>query len=123
VIVYIDLEDALSLVNRLGFFVKDVGLLDSALARPQATVFGEDAYPTLALKAAAMAHSLIKNHSLVDGNKRTTWALLVSFLFVNGYKHDFTSDEGYAWTIGLATDELDLQEAARQIESHMVRLD
>ena len=82
-ITYLDLEDALYVIQRLGFYVKDVGLLDSALARPKTTVFGEDAYPSLSLKAAALAHSIAKNHALVDGNKRTTWALMVSFLVVN----------------------------------------
>ena len=110
------------MVNRLGFFVKDVGLLFSALARPKTTVFGEDAYPTLGLKAAAMSHSLIKNYSLVDGNKRSTWALMVSFLFVNGYKHNFATEQGYNWTLDLATDQIDLAEAARQIEEHLVPL-
>lgn len=120
---YLELSDALEAVRRLGFFVKEVGLLDSALARPRTTVFGEDAYPTLGLKAAAMSHSLIKNHALVDGNKRTTWALMVSFLFVNGYRHNFNADEGYAWTLDLATDKISIEEAASQIEAHLVPLD
>lgn len=119
---YLELNDALEAVRRLGFFVKEVGLLDSALARPKTTVFGQDAYPTLGLKAAAMSHSLIKNHPLVDGNKRTTWALMVSFLFVNGYRHNFTADEGYAWTLDLATDQISIEEAASQIEAHLVPL-
>lgn len=120
---YLELDDALEVIHALGFFVKDIGLLDSALARPKTTVFGTDAYPRLPLKAAAMSHSLIKNHALVDGNKRTTWTLMVSFLFINGYRHDFSVDEGYAWTLDLATDAITLEQAAEIIEQHLVALD
>jgi death on curing protein len=120
---YVELQHALTVIHRLGFFVKEVGLLDSALARPQATVFGEDAYPTVELKAAAMAHSIAKNHALVDGNKRSTWALMVTFLFMNGYKHDFTAQEGFDFVLKLATDQITLEQAAALIRQHMVRLD
>lgn len=119
---YIELEEAVSLIKKLGFYVRDIGLLEGALARPRTTVFGEDAYESLELKAAAMSHSLIKNHALVDGNKRTTWALMVSFLFINGYRHDFTTDQGFAWTLDLATDKITLEEAAAQIREHLVSL-
>lgn len=119
-ITYLDLEDALYVIQKLGFYVKDVGLLDSALARPKTTVFGEDAYPSLPLKAAALAHSIAKNHALVDGNKRTTWALMVSFLVVNGYKHNFTTDEGLNFVLDLATDKISLESAAELIEQHLI---
>lgn len=121
-ITYVELSDALDVIQKLGFYVKDVGLLDSALARPRATVFGEDVYPNLSIKAAAMSHSLIKNHALVDGNKRTTWTLMVSFLFINDFKHNFTAQEGYEWTLALATDAITIEEAARIIEQHLVPL-
>jgi len=120
---FIDLEDALEVVAKLGFYVKEVGLLDSALARPKTSLFGEDAYGSLELKAAAMCHSLAKNHALVDGNKRTTWTLLVSFLFINGVKHNFTADEGMEFVLGIATDSITLEEAAKIILAHMVPLD
>lgn len=121
--VYLDLADALYVIKALGFFVKDVGLLDSALARPQTTVFGEDAYPTLELKAAALSHSVAKNRALVDGNKRTTWTLMVAFLFQNGYKHNFTEPEGMEFVLGIATDEITLEQAAEMIRQHLVPLD
>lgn len=121
-IIFIDLDDALHVIQRLGFYVKDVGLLDSALARPRSTVFGEDAYPTLSLKAAALAHSLIKHHSLVDGNKRTAWTLMVSFLFLNGYKHIFSTEQGMEFVLGLATDKLSLESAASLIDKHLVEM-
>jgi death-on-curing protein len=120
VTVYLDLEDALEQIAFLGFRVKDIGLLDSALARPKTSLFGEDAYPDLSTKAAAMMHSLIKNHPLMDGNKRTGWLLFVSFIAANGYLHDMTSDEAFDLTIGLATDALTLEMAAKIIKSHLV---
>lgn len=64
--------------------VSDYGLLDSAVARPRATVFGIDAYPDLFAKAAALMQSLTRNHGLVDGNKRTAWAAAWTFLGING---------------------------------------
>ncbi len=117
---FLDLEDALRQVARLGFIVKDAGLLASALARPRATVFGEDAYKSLELKAAALIHSLIKNHPMVDGNKRTAWMLLNSFLYVNGCLLEMDTEQGMELTLGLATDRLTLDEAAAFIAQHLV---
>lgn len=73
--------------------VRDMGLLQSALARPQMTAFGDDAYPTLHTKAAALLHSLAKNHALVDGNKRLAWAATAVFLGINGHRVVATQDE------------------------------
>ena len=83
---YLGIEDALLMVRRLGIGpVRDIGLLDAALGRPRSTVFGNDAYPTLALKAAALLHSLAKSHPLVDGNKRLAWLATTVFLELNGH--------------------------------------
>ncbi len=60
--------------------VRDLGLLQSAAARPQASAFGEDAYPSLLEKSAALVHSIARNHALVDGNKRLTLAGLIALL-------------------------------------------
>jgi death-on-curing protein len=117
---YLTLEDALTQVKAFGFYVKDPGLLEAALSRPKTTVFGEDAYPTLHLKAAAMMHSIIKNHPMIDGNKRTSWLLMVSFLWINGYQHNMTTDEGFNLTLGIAESRLELEAAATIIESHLV---
>ena len=64
--------------------VRDRGLVESALYRPQASAFGEDAYPTVELKAAALLQSLASNHALVDGNKRTALLACSVFLDMNG---------------------------------------
>jgi death-on-curing protein len=119
---YLELEDALQQISVAGFYVKDLGLLDSALARPRTTLFGDDAYPTLELKAAAMVHSIIKNHAMVDGNKRTSWFMLSSFLYINGYFIEMTADQGMEFTLGIATDKLTLDEAATMIRQHMVEV-
>jgi death-on-curing protein len=84
---YLDLEDLLDLATRLlgtAPSIRDVGLLGSAVARPQTTVFGEDAYPDLWAKAAALLVSIVKNHALVDGNKRLGWLAAAVFLDLNG---------------------------------------
>lgn len=116
---YLDLENALQQIAVTGFYVKDAGLLDSALARPKATVFGEDFYSTIELKAAAMMHSIIKNYPMVDGNKRTAWILLNSFLYINDLLLEMSTDQGFDLTIGIATDALSLDEAAVLIRRHL----
>ena len=83
---YLGIEDTLLMVRRLGVGpVQDIGLLDAAMGRPRSTVFGKEAYPTLALKAAALLHSLAKSHPLVDGNKRLAWLATTVFLELNGH--------------------------------------
>lgn len=116
---YLDLEDALLQVKSFGFYVKDPGLLESALARPRTTVFGQDAYETLALKAAAMMHSIIKNHPMIDGNKRTSWLLMVTFLWINGFEHNMTTKVGFDLTLGIAESRYSLEEAAAILERHL----
>jgi death-on-curing protein len=95
-------EEALAVVERLGFHVRDVGLLSSALARPRSTVFGVDAYPDLPTKAAAMFESLIRNHSLLDGNKRLAVVLTWTFLLNNGFVLTHSEDEAYDFTMSAA---------------------
>jgi death on curing protein len=64
--------------------IRDLGLLAAAAARPQASAFGDDAYPDLWTKAAALLHSVVKNQPLVDGNKRLGWLACAVFLDING---------------------------------------
>jgi len=87
--------------------VRDHGLLESALGRPQATVFGADAYPSLDAKAAALLHSLARSHALVDGNKRLALAALIAFCGVNGRRLTLTNDAAYDLVIEVATGQLD----------------
>jgi len=117
---YLQLEDALTQVKAFGFYVKDPGLLEGALARPRTSVFGEDAYPTLELKAAALMHSIIKNHPMIDGNKRTSWLLMVSFIWINGYKHNMSTETGFDLTLGIAESRYELEQAAGVIGKHLI---
>ncbi len=86
--------------------VRDAGLLEAALARPRATVFGSDAYGSLEDKAAALIHSVARNHALIDGNKRLALASLIAFLGVNGRKLTMTNDEAYDFIIAIAAGDL-----------------
>jgi death-on-curing protein len=109
-VIFLDLDSLLHIATRvLGGdpSVRDYGLLESALARPQATAFGEDAYPDEHEKAAALLHSLTRNHALVDGNKRLALAATIAFLGINGQRLTFTNDEAYELVIAIATGELD----------------
>src|SRR3989344_4530809 len=65
--------------------LRDLGLLESAVARPESSFGGEDLYPTIFLKAGALVHSLLMNHQFVDGNKRTAMFSVMTFLELNGY--------------------------------------
>lgn len=117
---YPDLTDAFYVVGRFGFHVRDAGLLSSALARPSTTVFGADAYATIELKAAALLESLIRNHALVDGNKRTAWTLMVVFLGLNGYRHDFDTDTAFDLVLSVANDAIPLEHSARRIKEYLI---
>ena len=107
--IYLTLPELLHVAERtLGsdFMVRDYGLLEAALARPQATAFGKDAYSTLDGKAAALLHSLARNHALVDGNKRLALAALIAFYGLNGRRLTLTNDEAYRLVMNVASGHL-----------------
>jgi death-on-curing protein len=113
---YLSLEDLLDLVNALDAGpVRDLGLLDSACHRPQASFFGQQAYPTLAAKAAALMHSLACNHALVDGNKRLALLATVVFLQINGYALDLTDEQAFDLTMSVAEGQLDADGIQKQL--------
>jgi len=114
---YLSLEDLLDIaVGVVGsIVVRDRGLLASAAARPRTTVLGEDAYPTLADKAAALMHSLARNHALLDGNKRLAWAAVRVFCLLNGRDLDFSVDEAEALVQAAARGEVDVTGIAASI--------
>lgn len=87
--------------------VRDLGLLEAAAARPAASAFGQDAYPDLDAKAAALLHSLARNHALVDGNKRLALAGVIAFYGVNGRRLTLTNDEAYELVMAVADGRLD----------------
>jgi death on curing protein len=106
---YLSVEDLLDLTNALRVGpVRDLGLLESACHRPQASFFGQEAYPTLAGKAAALMHSVVGNHALVDGNKRLGFLATAVFLRINGYSLDLADDEAFDLTMSVAAGQLDV---------------
>lgn len=103
--------------------VRDAGLLESALARPQAGFLGVDVYPTLEEKAAALLHSIVRNHALVDGNKRLGLIALIAFRGVNGLRLTLTNDQAYDLVIRVSTGELeDVPEIAELIRCGSERM-
>ncbi len=113
---YLDLEDLLGLVRVLGTGpVRDIGLLDSAAARPRSQAFGEDAYGTIPLKAAALLHSVVGNHALVDGNKRLGWLATVVFLDLNGHAPDLDDDAAFTLVMHVAAGTLDVEAIATRL--------
>ena len=100
--------------------VADYGLLDAAVARPQATVYGIDAYPDLFTKAAALLQSLARNHALVDGNKRTAWGAAWTFLHLNDIElGEFDVDDAEVFMNDVAMQgDLELGPLAEKLRSY-----
>lgn len=107
--IYLDVEDLLHIARRLlpGCELRDVGLLEPTTARPRAKAFGTDAYPSVHDKAAALLHSTVRNHALVDGNKRLGLAAVIAFYGTNGHRLTLTNDEAYELVMAVARGDLD----------------
>lgn len=86
--------------------VRDLGLLESALARPLTALMGRDAYPTIEAKAAALLHSICLNHALVDGNKRLAALATMVFLDINGKEPTLTNADLFDLTMAVASGDL-----------------
>jgi death-on-curing protein len=110
---YLDVEDLLELIRRLDVGpVRDLGLLDAAAGRPRSTVLGAEAYPTLQEKAAALLHSVARNHAIVDGNKRLAWLATVVFLDLSGHALSLTDDAAVDLVVGVAAGKMDMEAIA-----------
>jgi death-on-curing protein len=110
---YLSVENVLALARHIGEpRPRDVGLVASAVARPQTSVFGEDAYPDLHTKAAALLHSLARNDAFVDGNKRVAWLSVGAFYRINGMLLDAPDDPAYDLVIAAASGEVDVPHIA-----------
>jgi death-on-curing protein len=109
-VIYLTLPELLHIADRvLGSEppVRDIGLLESALARPRASASGSDAYPDLNAKGAALLHSLARNHALVDGNTPLALASLIAFHGINGRRLTLTNGEAYDFIMAVADGKLD----------------
>ena len=93
-----------------------MGLLDSAVHRPMSGFAGHEVYPTIELKAAALLHSLAKNHALFDGNKRLSWITCLVFLARNGYAPDLTHQEAVNLVLAVTQDLDDVPEIAERLK-------
>lgn len=107
--IYLTAEELLVVAHRVvgDLVVRDIGLLESAAARPRTQIGGTEVYPDLLTKAAALLHSLARNHALVDGNERLALAGTIVFLGVNGTRLSATNDEAYDLTMGVAAGRVD----------------
>lgn len=112
------LEIAVGVIGKIE--IRDHGLLASAAARPRSSAFGEDAYPTFAAKAAALMHSLARNHALVDGNKRLAWASTRAFCLLNSHDLAFTVDDAEHFVLAVARGELDAPDITAVLARHLV---
>ncbi|HEX6716461.1 MAG TPA: type II toxin-antitoxin system death-on-curing family toxin [Pyrinomonadaceae bacterium] len=123
---YLSLQEIISLHSLLiaqsggSSGLRDRGALESAVAQPEASFGGEELYPDLARKAAALGHSLIQNHAFVDGNKRVGHAAMEVFLLLNGYEIDASVDEQETLIIDVASGKLSRIELGEWISKHIV---
>jgi death-on-curing protein len=115
---YLSFEVYVRQIEKRGFVVRDLGLVQSALARAETSLFGEPAYPTIDLKGAALMESLAKNHPLFDGNKRSAWLGLNYFLELNNWEIVATEEEAFTYILDVATSVTDLSQSAAWIEAH-----
>ena len=113
---YLSLEDLLTIVERYRLqAVRDLGLLDSAAHRPRATLFGDDAYPSMEEKSSVLLESIVRNLPLIDGNKRLGWISAVMFLERNGFRVNAPFDDAYDLVIAVATGQMTYQESAAML--------
>lgn len=119
--IYLTLDELLVIAARVidgEVALRDAGLLESAAARPQTTVFDADAYPDLHSKSAALLISICKNHALIDGNKRLALAATIVMLGINGWVLTMTNDEAYDLVIAVASGDLnDVPEVADRLRA------
>jgi len=118
---YLSVDDLLEIATGVldEVLVRDAGLLASAAARPQTSVFGADAYAGFADKAAALMHSLARNHPLVDGNKRLAWAAMRIFCLLNDCDIGYEIDDAERLVLGVAAGETDVPDIADWTVAHL----
>lgn len=124
---YVTLEESLLVITAVHRgeplnYLRDTVLLQSALERPAATLFGRDAYPDVYAKGAALLHSVVRNHALLDGNKRAGWILCVLFFEFNGYEERYDEDAMFDFIVAIAAGEIEeIAEMARQLSLWFTR--
>ena len=118
--VFLDLADVLALASRLLGDpppIRDVGLLESAVARPRTVVFGVEAYETIWTKAAVLLQSIVNNHALIDGNKRLGWLATAVFLELNDIQiSQASNDDVYEFVLSVASGSPEFDEIAERLQ-------
>lgn len=104
------------------FGIRDEGLLDSAIYQPQATFGGELLHPTIAEQAAAYLFHITNNHAFIDGNKRTAFAAMVTFLNLNEYELNMTQEQAYELTIKVAENKISKEELIEFLNNYITEL-
>jgi death-on-curing protein len=126
---YLLIEEIISLHAQViarsggGLGLRDRGALESAVAQPEMTFGGEDLYPTVADKAAALGHSLIQNHPFIDGNKRVGHAAMEVFLVLNGYEISASVDEQEEIVLSVASGQMSRAEFSEWLKQHVVEIE
>ncbi len=116
---HLTVEDAMDLAGALGFTLGDLGLLASAVERPRTSAFGEDIYPALELRIAALLHGINRNHPLVDGNKRLSWVCAIAYARINGFDLYASQDDIYDMVIEVAIGKTEVPKIAEWISAHL----
>lgn len=109
---YLRLPEAAAIAAEMGLHVRDLGLLSSALARPESAMFGTEAYPDVLSKAAALMSSLAQNHPFFDGNKRFSWVATLTFLELNDIVIDMPAADAFDFVLNVAQSKLGVAEVA-----------
>ena len=99
--------------------VRDLGLLESARVRPQIEIFGTESYPTMAQKAAALLESIVRNHPLLDGNKRLGWTSATVFLAMNGHQVEVDDDVAVDFVTNIAAGQVSFEEMVSWFEARI----
>ncbi len=102
--------------------LRDEGLLESALAQPQASFFGELLHPTIAEQAGAYLYHLCKNHPFTDGNKRAAFGVMVAFLGVNDYRLNLSNDQLYSLVLDVAESKIDKPQLIEVIRQNLISI-
>jgi death-on-curing protein len=123
---YLTLDRVLTIQRRLideiggSHGVRDMNGVDSAVAQPQQTMFGEDLYPTLPEKAGALGYSLVANHGFVDGNKRVGYSAMEAFLLMNGHELSSSTEDGERVILAVAAGEMGREDFTEWVRQHIV---
>jgi death-on-curing protein len=126
---YLLIEEIISLHAKViaqsggGLGLRDRGALETAVAQPEMTFGGEDLYPTITEKAAALGHSLIQNHPFVDGNKRVGHAVMEVFLVLNGYEISASVNEQEQIVLSVASGQMSRAEFGAWLKQHVVEIE